>query len=48
MFALERKPVFLVGIGDELRFEAVDAATLEQLEARAAGGEIVARRERAR
>ena len=48
MFALERKPVFLVGIGDELRFEAVDAATLEQLEARAASGEIVARRERAR
>jgi inhibitor of KinA len=48
MFALERKPVFLVGIGDELRFEAVDAAILEQLEARAASGEIVARRERAR
>jgi inhibitor of KinA len=48
MFALERKPVFLVGIGDELRFEAVDAATLEPLEARAASGEIVARRERAR
>ena len=48
MFALERKPVFLVGIGDELRFEAVDAAALEQLEARAASGEIVARRERAR
>jgi inhibitor of KinA len=48
MFALERKPVFLVGIGDELRFEAVDAATLGQLEARAASGEIVARRERAR
>jgi inhibitor of KinA len=48
MFALERKPVFLVGIGDELRFEAVDSATLEQLEARAASGEIVARRERAR
>ena len=48
MFALERKSVFLVGIGDELRFEAVDSATLEQLEARAASGEIVARRERAR
>jgi inhibitor of KinA len=48
MFALERKPVFLVGIGDELDFEAVDSATLEQLEARAASGEIVARRERAR
>jgi inhibitor of KinA len=48
MFALERKPVFLVGIGDELRFEAVDSATLEQLEARAVGGEIVARRERVR
>jgi KipI family sensor histidine kinase inhibitor len=48
MFALERKPVFLVGIGDELHFEAVDSATLEQLEARAASGEIVARRERAR
>jgi KipI family sensor histidine kinase inhibitor len=48
MFALERKPVFLVGIGDELDFEAVDSATLEQLEARAASGEIVARRERVR
>lgn len=48
MFALERKPVFLVGIGDELRFEVVDAATLEQLQARAASGEIVARRERVR
>jgi KipI family sensor histidine kinase inhibitor len=48
MFAPEREPVFLVGIGDELHFEAVDSATLEQLEARAASGEIVARRERAR
>ena len=48
MFALERKPVFLVGIGDELDFEAVDSATLDQLEARAASGEIVARRERVR
>jgi inhibitor of KinA len=48
MFALERKPVFLVGIGDALRFEPVDLATLSALEARAARGEIVAKRERAR
>jgi inhibitor of KinA len=48
MFALERQPVFLVGIGDVLRFEPVDRHTYAALETRAAGGEIIARRERAR
>jgi inhibitor of KinA len=48
MFAVERKPVFLVGIGDALRFESVDMPTYVALEARAASGETVARRERAR
>jgi inhibitor of KinA len=46
MFALEREPVFLVGLGDELRFEPIDLPTLDALEVRAAGGEIVAKRER--
>jgi inhibitor of KinA len=42
MFALERDPVFLVGVGDALRFEPVDRSVYEALEARAASGEIVA------
>jgi len=45
MFALERDPVFLVGVGDALRFEAIDRATFEAIDARAAAGEIVAKRD---
>jgi inhibitor of KinA len=46
MFALERNPVFLVGVGDALRFEPVDRSTYEALEARAIRGEVVAKCER--
>ena len=48
MFALHRDPVFLVGLGDALRFAPVDRPTFEALDARAAGGEIVAKREQLR
>ena len=48
MFAPGRDSVFLVGLGDALRFEAVDLATFTVLDARAAAGEIVAKREPAR
>jgi KipI family sensor histidine kinase inhibitor len=44
-FAPQREPVFLVGVGDSLRFEAIDSATFAALEARAGAGEVVARRE---
>jgi inhibitor of KinA len=47
MFALARQPVVLAGVGDTLRFDPVDRQTFAALEARAASGEIVARRERA-
>jgi len=47
MFAPGRTPTFLVEAGDQLRFEAVDAATFAALEARVAAGEIVARSEAA-
>jgi len=45
LFAPAREPVFLVGVGDALRFEAIDRAGFDALEARAAAGEVVARRE---
>lgn len=45
MFALHRARPFLVDVGDELRFEPVDAATFAALDARAAAGETIARRE---
>jgi len=45
LFAPERASAFLVGVGDTLRFEAVDRAAFAALEARAAAGEVVARRE---
>jgi KipI family sensor histidine kinase inhibitor len=48
MFALSRQPTFLVEVGDELRFQPIDRATFDALEARAAAGEIVATRERLR
>ncbi len=44
MFALDRAPPFLVGVGDEIVFSPVDPATFAALEARVAAGEIVARR----
>jgi KipI family sensor histidine kinase inhibitor len=46
MFALDRQLVVLAGVGDVLRFEPIDRQTFAALEARAASGEIVARRER--
>ncbi len=48
MFALAREPKFLVEVGDELRFAAIDRATFAALDERAAAGEIVASRERLR
>jgi inhibitor of KinA len=46
MFAPGRDPVFLVEVGDLLLFDPIDAECFAVLEARAASGEIVARRER--
>jgi inhibitor of KinA len=46
MFALGREPIFLVTVGDALRFEAIDRHAFSAMEARVAAGEIVARRER--
>jgi KipI family sensor histidine kinase inhibitor len=45
MFSLAREPNFLVAVGDALRFEPIDRATFDALEARAVAGEIVARQE---
>ncbi len=47
LFSLRRDPPFLVAPGDAIRFEPVDAATFAALEARAAAGETIARREAA-
>lgn len=44
MFAPRREPVFLVEVGDALAFEPVDIASFAALDARAAAGEIVAKR----
>ena len=44
MFAPQREPIFLVEVGDALKFEPVDAASFAALDARAAAGEIVAKR----
>ena len=44
LFAEGREPAFLIESGDRLRFEPVDASTFDELERRASGGEIVARR----
>ena len=46
LFAPAREPTFLVGVGDALRFAAIDRASFDALEARAAAGELVAKRER--
>ena len=43
VFALARDPAFLVAVGDEIRFEAIDADAFAMLAARAAAGEPVAR-----
>lgn len=47
MFSLTREPPVLLAVGDELTFEPIDRATFHALEARAAAGETVARRETA-
>lgn len=47
LFSLRRDPVFLIAPGDALRFEPIDAATFAALDARAAAGETIARRETA-
>jgi KipI family sensor histidine kinase inhibitor len=45
LFSLRRDPPFLIAPGDALRFEPVDAETFAALDARAAAGEVVMRRE---
>ncbi|MFO0998282.1 MAG: allophanate hydrolase subunit 1 [Alphaproteobacteria bacterium] len=45
MFSRNRTPAFLAEAGDEIRFEQIDRATYEALDARAEAGEIVARSE---
>ncbi len=47
LFSLQRDPPFLVAPGDAIRFEPVDAAAFAALDARAAAGETLARRESA-
>lgn len=46
MFAPAREPIFLVEIGEEVRFEPIDRATHDALEKRVAAGEVVAQRVR--
>lgn len=48
LYAPERQEVFFISPGDEIRFEAIDAATFTALAVREATGERVARREEAR
>jgi len=45
LFALDREPPLLIEPGDAIRFEPIDPAGFAALEARAARGEVVARRE---
>ncbi len=45
LFAPERRPVFLVSVGDAITFDPVDRPAFAGLEARALAGEIIARRE---
>ncbi|MFV0282013.1 MAG: 5-oxoprolinase subunit B family protein [Rhodoblastus sp.] len=45
MFAPQRARPFLVDVGDELRFVAIDATTFSTLESRAMSGETIAQRE---
>ena len=44
LYAAARTEAFLFQAGDNLRFEAIDAATFHALEQRVAGGEVVARK----
>ena len=44
LYAAARTDAFLFQAGDNLRFEAIDAATFGALEQRVAGGEVVARK----
>ena len=48
MFAPARERVFLVDVGDALRFAPVDRAAFDALEARVAAGEIVAKQDKLR
>ena len=45
LYAPERQESFFVSPGDEIRFEAIDAATFTDLAAQEAAGERIARRE---
>jgi inhibitor of KinA len=45
LFSLLRDPPFLIAPGEALRFEPIDAATFTALDARAAAGETLIRRE---
>lgn len=45
LFSLDRDPPFFVNVGDAIRFEAIDRSRFASLEARAAKGEIVSRRD---
>ena len=47
LFAAERKDAFLIQAGDLLRFEPIDLVTFRNLDQRAAGGEVVARKQAA-
>lgn len=46
MFAPARERVFLVDVGDALRFSPIDLSTFKALEARVAAGEIVAKQDK--
>jgi KipI family sensor histidine kinase inhibitor len=47
LYAAERRDAFLIQAGDLLRFEPIDLTTFRDLEQRAAGGEVVARKQAA-
>ena len=47
LFAPQREPNFLIGVGDTVGFAPIDRAGFDALAARVAAGEIVARRETA-
>jgi inhibitor of KinA len=48
LFNVKREPPFLIDAGDAISFEPIDAATFAVLDARAAAGEVVARRAQAK
>lgn len=45
-FSRNRDPAFLADAGDQIRFERIDRATYDALDARAEAGEVVARSEK--